>query len=173
MAKWHSQVKSTHFEFFSQALNRYFDINVFSPEKGKFAAIFRDVTERKRIEDALKKSEQHLNDLLSSIQDGFFELDHEWRFTYINNRAANNGNFDPEELIGECIWEKFPYMVNSKLEEMYRKVMETRQSAYFEINSSIMDRWYEVSVYPSVAGISAFWRDITENKHTEEALSEK
>jgi PAS domain S-box-containing protein len=56
------------------------------------------------MEEALRESEQHLNDLLSSIKDGFFELDQEWRFTYINQRAANNGNFEPEELIGECIW---------------------------------------------------------------------
>lgn len=80
----------------------------------KLIGTAQDVTERKQMEIALIRSEQHLNDLLSSIQDGFFELDKEWRFTYINQRAARNGNFEPEELIGECIWEKFPYMVNSK-----------------------------------------------------------
>jgi PAS domain S-box-containing protein len=89
-------------------------------------SILRDVTERKQIEDALRMSEQHLNDLLSSIKDGFFELDHEWRFTYINQCAANNVGFEPEELIGEYVWEKAPFIVRSKYEKMFREVMKNR-----------------------------------------------
>ncbi len=130
----------------------------------------RDITERKQMEIALKRNEQRLNGILSSIQDGFFELDQEWRLTYINKRAARNGGFEPEELIGECIWEKFPYMVNSKLEEVYRQVMETRLPANFEIKSLVRDQWYGISIYPSASGISAFWRDITDSKRAEEVL---
>ena len=112
-------------------------------ENGKpllMEGINQDITERKRLEGTLQRSEKHLSELVSSIQDGFFELDREWRFTYINHRAARNGNFEPEDLIRECIWEKFPYMVNSKLGKMYREVMVTRQPANFEIKSSIMGR---------------------------------
>ncbi|HWQ47660.1 MAG TPA: PAS domain S-box protein [Methanosarcina sp.] len=130
----------------------------------------QDVTERKQMETALIRSEQHLNDLLSSIQDGFFELNKEWRFTYINQSAARNGNFESEELIGECIWEKFPYMVNSKFEEMYREVMETRLPANFEIKSLVLEKWYWISIYPSGSGISVFWRDVTDRKRAEEVL---
>ncbi|AKB83500.1 Phytochrome, two-component sensor histidine kinase [Methanosarcina barkeri 3] len=136
----------------------------------KLIGTAQDVTERKQMEIALIRSEQHLNDLLSSIQDGFFELDKEWRFTYINQRAACNGNFEPEELIGECIWEKFPYMVNSKFEETYRKVMETRLPANFEIKSLVLEKWYWVSIYPSGSGISVFWRDVTDRKRAEKVL---
>jgi PAS domain S-box-containing protein len=164
--------KSKHFEIFSQETGKYLDIYAFSTEKGKIAVIFRDITERKRMEAALKKNEQRLNDLLSSIRDGFFELDRDWRFTYINKRAARNGGFEPEELIGESIWEKFPYMVNSKFEEEYRGVMETRLPVHFEIKSFVRDQWYEVSVYPSTSGISVFWRDVTERKWAEEELRE-
>ena len=35
-------------------VNKYLDIFVFSPEKGKFAVIFRDITERKKAEETLK-----------------------------------------------------------------------------------------------------------------------
>lgn len=43
--------KSANFEVFSQAVNnRYLDVYAFSPEKGKLAVIFRDITERKLVE---------------------------------------------------------------------------------------------------------------------------
>lgn len=101
---------------------------------------------------------------------GFFELDREWCFTYINQYSSRKGNFEPEELIGECIWEKFPYLINSKFEEVYKKVMETRLPAHFEIRSLIQDKCYWISVYPTGSGISVFWRDIKESKCAEEAL---
>jgi PAS domain S-box-containing protein len=63
-------------------------------------------------------------------------------------------------------------MKNSEFEEVYCKVMKTRLPASFEVKSLIRGQWYEISVYPSMTGISAFWRDITERKKTEEALLE-
>jgi PAS domain S-box-containing protein len=45
--------KSAHFENYSQVMDKYFDVTVYSPEENKFAAIFLDVTERKQAETAL------------------------------------------------------------------------------------------------------------------------
>ena len=43
--------QSAHFEVFSQAVNgKYLDVYAFSPEKGKLAVIFRDITEHKLAE---------------------------------------------------------------------------------------------------------------------------
>jgi len=45
----------SHFEVFNQANGKYLDTYAFSPEKGKFATIVRDITERKRAEEALQE----------------------------------------------------------------------------------------------------------------------
>ncbi|AKB12752.1 PAS domain S-box-containing protein [Methanosarcina thermophila] len=47
----------THIEIFSQELDRYLDSYIFSPEKGKFAVILRDITKRKQAEEALREIE--------------------------------------------------------------------------------------------------------------------
>ncbi len=159
-------------EVFSQELNRYLDNYIFCPEKGKFAAIFMDVTDRKKMEIAVKKHEDHLEDLLKSIQDGFFELDQEWKFTYINQRAAQNAGFKPEELIGECIWDKFSGTLGSKYETAFRQVMKARIPASFEIESIAAKRWHEINIYPSGSGISIFWIEITERKQAEQTIFE-
>lgn len=47
--------KTIHLENFSSALNKYFQVNVYSPEIGKFVTIIHDVTELRRAE--LKKKQ--------------------------------------------------------------------------------------------------------------------
>ena len=39
-----------HFENYSSALGKYYEVHAFSPEPGKFATIINDITERKQAE---------------------------------------------------------------------------------------------------------------------------
>ena len=47
-------------EIFFKPLNIWLSISVYSPEKGYFAAVFEDITERKKAEAATKASQDHL-----------------------------------------------------------------------------------------------------------------
>jgi PAS domain S-box-containing protein len=49
-----------HFENFSPALNRHYDVFSYRPAPRQFAVIFMDITERKRMEDALLAARQDL-----------------------------------------------------------------------------------------------------------------
>ncbi len=48
------------FEDFSAALGRYYEITAYSPERGKFAVIFNDITDKRRAEDAQKRLETQM-----------------------------------------------------------------------------------------------------------------
>lgn len=130
----------------------------------------RYAIERKQVEQELYQSRQRTQEILESITDGFFELDRSWRFTYINHRAAENVGRKPEELIGQSIWDSFPGILGANQEPLYRMVMEQRQPVHVELHGMIANRWYEYRMYPSTAGITVYWTDITERKQAEATL---
>jgi PAS domain S-box-containing protein len=120
-----------------------------------------------------KRAEQEKADILESIQDGFFTLDRDWKFTYINKRDAEISGLEPEEYIGKNIWELHPALLGTQLEDCYRKVMEERISEKFEMRGVYNGSWFSISVYPYIDGISVYWQDITGKKNAEEELRKR
>ena len=135
-----------------------------------FDGTVADITERKRSEDALRASENRSRTILESITDGFYAIDSNWRFTYINAAGERILNRTPGDLIGKSLWEEYPGAVGSEFEQVYRRVAcgqgsETITAYYPDLNS-----WYEVTAYPAAQGLSVYFRDVTEQKHSEERL---
>ncbi|WPL17420.1 Sporulation kinase E [Thiorhodovibrio winogradskyi] len=75
------------------------------PHQGRdcIIAIVRDVTERKRAEESLKRSEQRLRAFVENAGDGFFLVAGDGRILDVNPRAARMLGFTPEELIGRPV----------------------------------------------------------------------
>lgn len=121
-------------------------------------------------EETLQKSHQQVISILDSIQDVFFVVDRQWRITYANARAVEVAAMPAETIIGKDLWEMFPGLVGTPAETVYRKVMEERKPARFEMRGYLSGSWYGTSVYPSPDGITIFGRDITARKRAEEAL---
>ncbi len=107
---------------------------------------------------------------MASIQDGFFTLDRNWNFVYVNKRVADSLGLKPHDLIGYNIWEKFPGLLGTSYDTFYHKVMEHSQKQQFEAKSLITNNWYHITVYPSLDGISVYWQNITDRKLTENEL---
>lgn len=54
------------YEYFSESLNRYLHVRTFCPQRGCFATIFEDITERKLAQEALAASEQLYHDIFEN-----------------------------------------------------------------------------------------------------------
>jgi PAS domain S-box-containing protein len=134
----------------------------------------RDISERKEKERQLERQREELEGELSEvferIDDAFFALDDDWRFTHVNERAAAVLDRSVGELLGARIWDEFPAAVDSAFEEQYRRAVETQESVSFEAYFPPLETWFGVSAYPSETGLSVYFRDVTDRKRRERQL---
>jgi PAS domain S-box-containing protein len=136
--------------------------------------IAKDITERKKQEQALKDSEESYRTLADSITDVFFAMDEHLRYTYWNKASEILTGIRADDALGKSLLEIFPDTPGTKrAEKVYRDVLRMQQPQTFVNDYDINGRHYifEISAYPSRCGISVFVRDITERKKTEEALN--
>ncbi len=162
----------TLFEWEGVFSGRWWETTIYPSEKG-ITAITKDITKRKEAEEALINTKKELATILENIDDGFFSLDKNWRFVYINDKAARNVGYEPEDLVGRNIWDYFPKIAKTNAETQYHRAMAERKTLLFQEHGVLTDRWYEETVYPTAQGIAVFWRDITEKKKTEEAIEKQ
>ena len=117
---------------------------------------------------ALRESSRKITNILESITDLYYQLDHEWRFTDINRVTLERFGKSREELLGKNIWEVYPVAVESELYPQLHKAVEQAVPVHFELPSKIVPGvWFEAHAYPSSDGISVYLRDISERKGTE------
>ena len=58
----------TRFENYSNALGEYFEVHAYSPQKGQFATVFSNITQRKRTETEREKLISDLEDALTQVK---------------------------------------------------------------------------------------------------------
>ena len=133
--------------------------------------VFRDVTERRRAEQQQQAAQQQTRKILESINDGFFALDREWCFQYLNEKASGMAGKSPDDLLGEKIWDAFPDFVGTLFySELHRSASE-QASTRFQMHHESHRTWFEFDVYPSPQGLSVFVRDVTARNQIEHDLS--
>ncbi len=136
---------------------------------------YMEITERKRMEEAVKESEERYKELASSITDVFFAMDENLRYTYWNKASEILTGILAQDAIGKSVWEIFPDRPwRRKAEQMYREVLKTQQLQTF-VNDYDTDGRHcvlEINAYPSQTGVSVFVKDISEHKRAEDARRE-
>ena len=110
--------------------------------------------------------------ILASITDGFFALDRDWRFTYLNPQCRSLLDREPADLLGKVLWAEFPAVVGSRSDREYRHVLESGQSVAFEEYYPPLGTWSEVHAYPSEDGLAVYFRDITQRRRAEQTVRE-
>jgi PAS domain-containing protein len=120
-----------------------------------------------------RESERRMVGILESISDAFISVDREWRFTYVNPtymKLVENLFSSVDQLVGECLWEKFPDVRGTPVGDFYERTMAEQKPGVFEVYYGPVDRWLEVHAYPTPELLSLYMRDVTERRRHEAAM---
>jgi len=153
------------------------NVGVKLDENGRFVhtcGIFRDVTNRKQIEEALRKTQFTVDKSPLSI----FWISPEGHFTYVNKTAVEKLGYSREELLSMHVWDVDPHNPQEGREEMWNLYREERVFSFesehrrrdgttfpVRVNSCHLDfKGQEIEVAEA--------EDITDLKQAEKALQE-
>src|SRR3984893_13466419 len=124
----------------------------------------RDLAERNQARRALQESAKKMTDILENTSDGFFAVDAEWRFTFVNPEAEKLLGRRLQDLIGREMWSEFLELNGGVFEHSCRRVLSEQAAVKFESSDATGKLWFEVHAYPSGGGVSVFLRNVTERK---------
>jgi PAS domain S-box-containing protein len=142
-------------------------------------ASHRNITERKRVQEALRQSEIYLRGILDSTDDGILAVDNNGKIINTNNRFSEMWNI-PKELINQKDDNiLLDYVLNqlndpdtfiAKVKDLYNSERTDFGTLYFK-DHRIFERYSTPLVLDEkIVGRVWSFRDITERKHAEDLL---
>jgi PAS domain S-box-containing protein len=149
-------------------------------EENKVIAIVgagRDISERKREEEALQKSQSQQKAILDNIPDMAWLKDRESRFISVNEPFGKACGVKPEDLVGKTDLDIWPKELAERYRADDKEVMESGKQK--QVEEPLVDKegnriWIETIKTPiynekgEVIGTTGIARDITERKQAEE-----
>lgn len=148
-----------------------------NPVIAGFVMNVRDITERKHIEEALRKSEEKYRELVENINDVVFAIDLNGLFTFINPVIESLGGYKPAEVIGKP-YTDFIYPEHlSSVKRRFQELIDGKEepAEYKILTKSGKARWVRSFSKPihkgnRLIGIQGVITDIDQRKQMEEKL---
>ncbi len=142
--------------------------------------IFDDITEQKRVEDALRESEEKFRSFVEHANDIVYALSKEGVFTYVSPNWKDILGHDPKEVLGKGI-DQFVHPDDlERCAQFLQKVLDTGQKQegieYRAQHKNGEWRWHLSNASPlkaqggNVTSYIGIARDITDRKKVQEEL---
>lgn len=132
------------------------------------ATIAEEIIARRLAAEELATSYARFYSVLESTSDNVVTISTDWLMLYANQNARNSL---PDLKIGASYWTCFPSIIGTPTEQYLRAAMADRSEQHYEMLFAPTGRWYMTKAFPVAGGISLFFSDITQKKHSEEQLA--
>jgi PAS domain S-box-containing protein len=141
--------------------------------------ILRDISERKRLEEALRKSEERYRSIFENLLDGYYRRENNGKLVFVNEKLATALGYSVEEMIGKEVLTTFYYDTrdNEGLKSAMRKSggrlmdqdvrLRSKDGALMTFSCNVQ---YYYDNDGNVAGVEGVLRNITQRKIIEEEL---
>jgi len=147
-----------------------------------------DIDEQKRVEEALRESEERLRFITENTRDVVWQLDRELRFTYINGADERMRGYAREEIIGHSFKDTitptgYP-IVDQAMQRRHNQAAKEQKvgAESFEVEMICKDGsllWVEINSTPiydksgQIVGYIGVTRDATQRHETHQRLREQ
>jgi PAS domain S-box-containing protein len=129
-----------------------------------------DIDSSVKSEQAVKKKVREIENILESITDGFFTVNKNWEFTYINKEFERILKRTREELLGKNLWDAFPEVIDLDFYTQYHKAMNENIAVHFEEYNPVIASWLSVNAYPTDTGLAIYFIDNTDQKKYQQKI---
>jgi PAS domain S-box-containing protein len=151
-----------------------FEINAY-PTKDGISVFVKDVTERKKIEEALTKSEEKWRSLVENAPNVILIASHDGEIQFINRTVIDATS---EEVVGKSIYDFIDPENHDLVRKTIEHVFQTEKGSSYEIRGTGTKgkvSWYFTQVGPikhdgHVVSVTLITTDVTERKEMQEKL---
>jgi len=163
-----------------------FEINAERIEyKGKPAdmVVFRDISDRKQVEEELRESEERFRDISVSMADLIWEVDRDGKYNFISGKAKNVLGYETSEILGKT---PFDFMLEDEAKrvgELFKEIVSEKKPIVDLENWNLTKNGEKICLLTNgtpmldengeLMGYRGIDEDITERKRTEGELKQK
>jgi len=139
---------------------------------GALARVCRDVSASYRAEQDVAMLNDLARNVYERITDGFFALDRDWQFTYVNDTAEEILEVDADDVLGKNLWDVFPGAVGTEFYTEYHRAMAAQEPVTFRDRYPPLEKTFEVRAFPSEDGLSVHFRTVVDEdaEHSDHLL---
>lgn len=158
------------------------------------SAAIRDITERKAVEREIRdlnrnlearveertaellRSEERFHEALDGMMEGVQLIDHEWRYTYMNDAAVEQSLYAREELIGRTMMERYPGIEHTHMFTVLKQCVEDGQQRVLENHFRFPngeEGVFELRIRPTQDRLFILSTDISARKRAEKAVQQQ
>ncbi len=176
--------EAAHFINYSETFERWYEISAFSDKPGYFGVIFRDISESKLAEEALKDNEAKYRLLADNMGDVVWTVDLDLKATYVSPSCKKVFGFTPEERMQQPIEKRItPETMVILIKRLQEEIAKDSESDGNQDRTILIEgEYYHKSGRPiwmeslikalrdpngKIIGICGSSRDITERKKAE------